>query len=192
MIDSTELYTLVLFVMTLIFTQKSEVNKKRTNLMLLEHLGLLNFIVLSWVAGLLFKGERHFVDLVRRKDREKLMFDLCSEVNEPMFTEHYGSQYTHLFDTICITLSFILCYSCMKQSDFLWCQLCMGGLIIVWQIVFLLIHMSDIWIDLCTELCLPSWLAVVHGKNFNVGHYMKIYQPNFSIPAMLILATIDF
>ena len=32
---------------------------------------------------------------------------------------------------------------------------------------------------------------VLHGKNFNVGHYKQTVQPNFIIPATLV-GTIDF
>ena len=31
-----------------------------------------------------------------------------------------------------------------------------------------------------------SWLAVLHGKNFNIGHYTQTCQSIFFIPALLI------
>ena len=42
-------------------------------------------------------------------------------------------------------------------------------------------------IDLCNVVC----LAVLLGRNFNIGHYMQSFQPNFVMPAMPI-GTIDF
>ena len=45
------------------------------------------------------------------------------------------------------------------------------------------------------ELCNESYSAihpnVLHGKNFNVGHYMQNFQPFFVMPSMLI-ATFNF
>ena len=42
--------------------------------------------------------------------------------------------------------------------------------------------------DQCSELCSSSW-AVLHGKDFNVGHCMQTFQPNFFIPIMFIGTT---
>ena len=47
-----------------------------------------------------------------------------------------------------------------------------------WLLPFL-IHMSNTIIDLCSELCLSGRLAVMRSKNFNIGHYMQTFQPNF-------------
>ena len=44
--------------------------------------------------------------------------------------------------------------------------------------------MSCVWL----ASCLNTFLC---GKNFNIWHYAQTFQPNFSIPAMLI-GTIDF
>ena len=44
--------------------------------------------------------------------------------------------------------------------------------------------------DLCNESCSSGRLAVLRGKNFNVGHYTQTFKP-FFIPAMLI-GTTDF
>ena len=45
--------------------------------------------------------------------------------------------------------------------------------------------------QLCLSICLASPLAILHGKNFNIGHYMQILQPNFFIPAMVV-GIVDF
>ena len=41
---------------------------------------------------------------------------------------------------------------------------------------------------LCSESCSSVWLAILSGKNFNVGYYRQTFQPNFLIPAMLMVA----
>ena len=51
-------------------------------------------------------------------------------------------------------------------------------------------------IDLCNELCSSGWQlsvcpSILHGKNFNVGHYTQGFEPNTFIPAMFI-GTMDF
>ena len=40
--------------------------------------------------------------------------------------------------------------------------------------------------DLDNQSCSPSQPAVLHGKNFHIGHYVQTFQPHFFIPAMLI------
>ena len=30
-----------------------------------------------------------------------------------------------------------------------------------------------------------SWPAILHGENFDVGHYAQTFQPKFFVPAML-------
>ena len=40
---------------------------------------------------------------------------------------------------------------------------------------------------LCSELC----LAILHGKNLNIGHHTQSFQLFFFIPVVLI-STIDF
>ena len=51
--------------------------------------------------------------------------------------------------------------------------------------------MSFTWIYVISHVCLAGRLAVLHGKNFNVGHYTHVFQLNSVIPAML-LGTIGF
>ena len=43
----------------------------------------------------------------------------------------------------------------------------------------------------CWSVCLASQPAVLCSKNFDIGHYMQIFEPTLFIPAMLI-GTIDF
>ena len=45
--------------------------------------------------------------------------------------------------------------------------------------------------DLCNELCSAGQPAILHGENFNVGHYTQTFQPNLFIRAILI-DTIEF
>ena len=57
--------------------------------------------------------------------------------------------------------------------------------------VDLVFHMSIIWIYVMSHVCPASWPFVLHGKNFDTGHYMQTFQPDFFTPATLI-GTIDF
>ena len=45
-------------------------------------------------------------------------------------------------------------------------------------------------LDLCSELCLSSRLAILHSKNCNAARYMQTVRRKFFIPAMPI-GTID-
>ena len=54
-----------------------------------------------------------------------------------------------------------------------------------------MIHMIIAWICVMCCVCQAGWPAVLHGKNFNIGHYMQTVQPKFLIPAMFI-GTIGF
>ena len=45
--------------------------------------------------------------------------------------------------------------------------------------------------DICNESCLAGELAILRGKNFNIGHDMQTVPPHYLIPAMHI-GTIDF
>ena len=59
-----------------------------------------------------------------------------------------------------------------------------------WTDSHVLIHMSYRYmiIDLCNQSCSAGWsvVAVLWGKNFNIGHYAQTFQINSFIPAMLI------
>ena len=59
------------------------------------------------------------------------------------------------------------------------------------SIIRILFCLSMSIIFLCNESCSAGWLAVLHGKNFNVGHYTQTIQPNVFIPAIPI-GTVDF
>ena len=45
--------------------------------------------------------------------------------------------------------------------------------------------------DLFGKLCSSDQPTIMHGKNFNTGHYTQTFQPMFFIPAIHI-GTIDF
>ena len=46
-------------------------------------------------------------------------------------------------------------------------------------VLWLLIHMSNIWIYVISHVCSASQPAILGSKKFNVGHYMQTFRPNF-------------
>ena len=44
-----------------------------------------------------------------------------------------------------------------------------------WPLEYIFMH--EYHMDICDELCLSNQPAILHGKNFNVGHYMQTVLP---------------
>ena len=59
----------------------------------------------------------------------------------------------------------------------------------LWWMLFFFILMSIIWIYVMSHVCMTSWLANLHGKNFNIRQYMQTFWPKLFILAMLIGTT---